>query len=268
MGAKSRPPEDVRASFLTEHSGYPNPRSRKEQVNFCIHNEYSACFSLVMRRMFAPLVVVLSGAACPAASAAVIDLFRDGPQELTSPGNSGAWQSASPVALADSIFDSRAMRVQYGAQSLRVDTTIGNLLYEVLPDGAGGNDRGYFEIIYASSSPTNLLADGATSFEARFALLEFGSSFGPLQISVSSSAGNATVSGYFTSSSDTSLRFDFSRFSGVNFSAVTQIRFGGWRIPEGSTFVLGSLQTVPEPSIPLLSALSAAIVLGRRRRET
>ena len=232
-----------------------------------IYNEYSDCFSFAMNRMFTPLVLALSGFACSTAPAAVIDLFRDGPQELTSPGSGGAWQSASAVALTDSIFDSRGMRTQYGAQNLRVNTTAGTLLYDVVPDGAGSNDWGYFELIYSSSTPVNLLADGATSFEARFALLEFGSSFGPLQISVKSSAGSAGVSGYFTSSSDKILQFDFSRFSGVNFSAVTEIRFGGFRIPEGSTLVLDSLQTVPEPSIPLVSALSAAMLLGWRRRD-
>jgi hypothetical protein len=221
-----------------------------------------------MMRTPAPLSFALLAVIHSAAPAAVIDLFRDGPHTLTSHGTSGTWTSANSVGLTDSIFSARSMRVQYGAQSLEVNSTAGNLFYEVLPSGAGSNDRGYFEVIYTSPAPVNLLVDGSTSFEARFASMDFGSTFGPLQISVSSSSGRSTVSGYFTSSSDSSLRFDFSRFSGVNFSSVTQISFGGWRIPEGSTFVLGSLQTVPEPSVPLLSAIPAAILLGRRRRST
>lgn len=217
-------------------------------------------------RIVAPFVVLIASVAGSGASAAVIDLFREGSQTITSPGNSGAWNSAAAVALEDSIFSARTMRVQYGAQNLTVDTTVGNLFYEVLPDGAGSNDLGYFEVGYTSPVPVNLLADGATSFEARFALLNFGSTFGPLQISVTSSSGNYTVSEYFTSSSDSSLRFDFSRFQGVDFSSVTQVSFGGWRIPVGSTLVLDSLQTVPEPSLPLLSLFPATLLLVRRRR--
>ena len=87
------------------------------------------------------------------------------------------------------------------------------------------------------------------------------------QINVSSRTGSDSLQVSLLEGAQQGYDFEvlFSSFDGVDFTGVTPVALSGGRFVSGTTFVLNSATTVPEPQILGLLSL-ASLVASRRRR--
>lgn len=216
------------------------------------------------RRSLAFALLVL--ASCPVRSA-TIDTFIDGPQEVVRTSNGEPrLTTAPPVALSNSKFTQRFLEVSYGAQRLAVDSTLAELSYSVDDLGLSGNARGYFELLYTSDTPVDLLEDGATALALLFESI--GDEPGwYMRVEASSPEGSYQVAfKHYEATPGTPHLVEFSDFSGVDLRKVTELRFSADRLSVGTGFVLQSITTVPEPGpLPLFAGGGCAVLLRRRR---
>lgn len=215
------------------------------------------------RRSLALALLVL--ASCPVRSA-TIDTFIDGPQEVVRTSNGEPrLTTAPPVALSNSKFTQRFLEVSYGAQRLAVDSTLAELSYSVDDLGLSGNARGYFELLYTSDTPVDLLAGGASAFSLLFESVGGVDWF--IDLRVTGSSGMDEVGFRLNDiTPGTPLLIGFDQFPGVDLGEVTSLQLDSIRIPVGTGFVLQSITTVPEPGpLPLFAGGGCAVLLRRRR---
>ncbi len=221
-------------------------------------NAFGGCYSAL---------ALLVLASCPVRSA-TIDTFIDGPQEVVRTSNGEPRLTTTPpVVLSNSPFTRRILEVSYGAQRLAVDTTLAELSYSVDDLGLSGNARGYFEVLYTSDTPVNLLAGGATSFALLFESVGEVDWFIDLRVSGSSGTDEATFR-LHDITPGTPLLIGFDQFPAVDLGEVTSLQLDSSRIPVGTSFVLKSITTVPEPGLLSLFATGFGALLLRRRRYT
>lgn len=200
--------------------------------------------------------------------AAVIDLFTDGPQTAGITAQPTR-DNRNAIPLTDSLFESRSLYVGYNTERASIQNRA--LTYELPLNPITPDDRGYFGLNYTSSTPVDLLGDGATAFLVKFEFFE-----ATFPYSLGFYVGDPGLQG----SSYKFLIRDFSTglvssaeavipFSYFSKTDLTQVKFLGIdasRMPAGSSFVISSITTVPEPSVALLTSGFAIVCLFHRRR--
>lgn len=205
--------------------------------------------------------------------AAVIDLFTSSPQEWVAPTPVGADRvSMDPVPLTSSLFETRTLAMEYGAQKISIQD--GVLRYEtltVIPSPAPGvNDRGYLTVTYSSDRPVNLLTGGATAFAIDFADFNWVPPIG-FWLRISDSSGKDDFSRTepaFGSSTAFPARLiiPFSEYPDVDLTAVQAVTLNMHRMLPGTSFTITGLSTVPEPSPTVLASVFCAFICAFRRR--
>lgn len=196
--------------------------------------------------------------------AAVIDLFDDQPQATLQLSNFHETESHG-------LFDRRTMVLTSGSNSRiepnRDSLTISGGALNYLnpePQPLGPRTTGYFKVTYSADEPVNLLADGAThlrlQFDSRTARF-----IGAIELQNGDERGRSVSLSRFDRNLEV-IDIPFSLFSSFDPTETTSLTLDGYRIQQGSSFRLTSITTVPEPSFPILSALSLTMLSVIRRR--
>lgn len=200
--------------------------------------------------------------------AAVIDLFTDGPQTAGITAQPTR-DNRNAIPLKGSLFESRSLYVRYNTERASIQN--GALTYELPLNPITPDDRGYFGLNYASSIPVDLLGDGATAFLVKF---EFFEATFPYIITLyvgdwrqNDSYGKFSIQDFNTGLvSSAEAVIPFHAFSKTDLTQVEFLGIYASRMPAGSSFVISSITTVPEPSVALLTSGLAMVFLCHRRR--
>lgn len=212
--------------------------------------------------------VALVGTASFSASAAdrLIDDFIDGAQLLTPVDILPVSNTAGGLEPTSVIGGERQMtfRTVGGpfTASAEVNPTAGELTVTT-------TDYGYLDLKYGAFSSLNadLLADGGSQFEIKFSSLSLDLFRGGYELEVFDNhlASDIVIFDqqmYDLSGSGTVV-IPFSAFSGLDFSAISQIHVDMTRIEPGMTMVIDSIKVTPEPLSVVLLSLGSFLL--RRR---
>ncbi|MFC0019510.1 hypothetical protein [Roseibacillus persicicus] len=217
--------------------------------------------------------ILISLALAFQASGAVIDTFTTGDQEVSWPPDHGSVAITSEVPILGSLFDTRFLHFSDGGvQRLSVTTSEQILAYDLGPDSTG-----YFQFGYRSTTPVDLLGEGASILRLHFD----GGTSGTEGRPFSASLGLATESGVAGFSWDFKLSTIFNdndgafvvdvplvEITGGDLSQVTELTFDSIRISGGAGFRLTRVETIPEPTpIVLLLFVAIRMLLVRSRSE-
>ena len=208
----------------------------------------------------------------PPSQAAVIDLFTGEPESIQRVMGTEAPRRDSPYLLESSLFEIRELRLRFGEVTQSILIENGTLSYSMgttitIPRG---NNLGYFNLQYLSLTPVDLLGNGATAFRIKFNFFS-SSEVNRLQFFIRSQNSSDTSFAYLSnfhigSAVPTELTIPFSAFPDIDFTQVEALGINGGRMALGTTFVIASVTTVPEPNIPILLFGFAATLLFRRGR--
>jgi hypothetical protein len=213
-----------------------------------------------------PWMVAFGGAV--QSQAAVIDVFASGNQSIAWPPPVGSAAIIDSVPISGSLFETRYLSFRSGgSQTLRVTTD-----EQVLEYGLGLGGGGYFEFGYRSNLPVDLHAGGATALRFHFEGATAGTRF-PASLRFMTLAGEASYSWGFEltgifNGHDTSFVVDvpFSEIRRGDLSQVTGMTFEGLRITEGGGFKLSKIETIPEPSMAVMTMMGGSLLCAARRR--
>jgi hypothetical protein len=205
---------------------------------------------------------VFSGVVTSNMPGAVIDLFYNSPQSVEKT-TLGLKSVESTAVLEGNLFPSRRIVLGYGTQQATVSD--GMLSYEVTAHPSAtplSNTHGYLNLEYSSDQPVNLLGRGDTAFVVRFN--SFHAEY-PYVL-------NFYVSNFYTLNRDSyplrltqsgEVIIPFSVFGSVDLTAVTFLGVDAARMAVGTSFVISSITTIPEPSGASLLLVS---IMGTSRR--
>lgn len=150
-----------------------------------------------------------------------------------------------------------------------METTLGNggLNYSFVTAMAPGTNKlGYLRYDSSSDDPINLTGSGESILRLEFSDLVLPKEIS-LQINLWSGSRSNSVQVWIPAGTraEDSLQIPLSRFGALDFSQVDQIRISGGRFVSGTSFVLDSITTVPEPATLGLAMLGGLGLLRRRR---
>ena len=198
------------------------------------------------------------------AGAAVVETF--GGIQIAATAAPG-YLSSSQINNNPGNFERRYFGIPYGGG--RMETTAGGagLSYSFESWMAPGlNTLGYFSYRSNSEDPVNLIGNGENVLRLTFSDLTLLQTIS-FQINISSATGGDSLQVYLAEGTrDTAvLDIPFLKFEGVDFSRIEGVALSGGRFSPGTSFVLESVTTVPEPSFLPLAALGGLGFLRRRR---
>lgn len=130
-----------------------------------------------------------------------------------------------------------------------------------LPSGA-------WEVSYQTSSPVNLLGDGATTLRLEIASIAIRRPSLFFQSEGGARGFYLPIDRPFEATGPLTVDIPFTSFEGVDFGSVTEFRIRALRSAPETHFILDSITTVPEPSFPILSSLSLSLLAFSRRRSS
>lgn len=195
---------------------------------------------------------------------AVIDAFS-GISQIAATGDPLVSPTSS-ISNNPGGFEDRQFTIEFGGG--RMETTLGasGLNYSFVTEMApSGNRLGYMTYDASSEDPINLMGNGESILRLEFSDLVIPREI-TLQINMWSGNGNyAQVRLPEGERAEAHIDIPFSQFAGVDFSEIDQIRISGSRFSSGTSFVLKSITTVPEPMTLGLAGLGGLGFLRRRR---
>ncbi len=214
-----------------------------------------------------PLVLLsfLAALHAPArAGAAVVETF--GGIQIAATGDPEAAIS-SQINNNAGDFERRYFGISHGGG--RMETTAeGNGLHYSFESwmATGSNTLGYFTYRSDSEDPVDLMGNGENVLRLTFSDLTLLQTIS-FQINIYSATGSDSLQVYLAEGTRGTAVLDipFSEFEGVDFSRIEGVGMSGGRFSSGTSFVLDSITTVPEPSLASLAVLGGLGMLRRRR---
>jgi hypothetical protein len=212
------------------------------------------------------LLALILGLNSRPASAAVVDLFAGGAQ-VAATGNP-LFQSKSEIFGSPGDFEKRYISIPFGGGHMEVAGEAPGLSFDFLSSMAtGANTLGYLFLHSESADPVSLIGDGEEVVRISFSQLSL-----PAPIQFQLNFFSAGESGFLSirlpagNRENADIYVPMSKFGDVDFSAIKSMTLQGGRFESGTSFVVDSITTVPETSLPLLSIAGGLVLVSRRPR--
>lgn len=173
----------------------------------------------------------------------------------------------SEITNSPGDFERRYFGIPSGGGRMETTLESPGLSYDFVSAMAtGSNTLGYFTYRSTSEDPVNLLGNGENVLRLEFSDLVLLQSIS-IRIDIGSETGSDSLQVYLPEGTRDHAFLDIplSEFQGVDFTRVETVGLMGARFASGTSFVLDSITTVPEPSFLPLAALGGLGMLRRRR---